>query len=569
MRKSFLRVIIPVYFLCLLFVSTAVRAYNCSDVSEFVVGQASVGQVYQNVGKAFECLHSWCAWAKPGEDSWAVYSWEELGRCDSEPAGSPPEATASNPHGNTLSLGNAYLFTGSVTDVDSDIVSYTLAVYTNENGSLSQPEILSEGWSEGSGQFDITGEWIPVYTGQYALVVSATDATGQTGSDQIDVEVVDGMVDGSPTLTVVHPNEIALGETITVTTEFFHPSANDAPVVSIFDPQGTAIETSWVSCCGNPGPQSSIVIDTSATPTTIGEYVVSVDWAVAPELNQNSTFIVSDPDGLESPTFSIAPTLGYQGQRGAFSYESWHPTVEGAPELIMTGPDGSERSIAWVGSSSASGSGGPNTGYQNERYTDTFYMPTSIGEYVVAANFANGDTLETTLEVVSGYEAEPRFSIASIGNLVDGESVEISTYVYNIYRPETVEVLVDGGSIGFNGTIPVNSSYEINAQHSWLAEAGSHTITARVTNDRGDVFEATKEIEVEAAQTTGDCDAAGVDPASVNEYPNWTARDWPGGPYNHANSGQLMSYQGEVFQANWYTSVVPGSDASWTYICAL
>lgn len=49
----------------------------------------------------------------------------------------------------------------------------------------------------------------------------------------------------------------------------------------------------------------------------------------------------------------------------------------------------------------------------------------------------------------------------------------------------------------------------------------------------------------------------------VNEYPNWTARDWTYGPYNHANEHDKMVYEGGLYAANWYTSSVPGSDPSW------
>lgn len=49
----------------------------------------------------------------------------------------------------------------------------------------------------------------------------------------------------------------------------------------------------------------------------------------------------------------------------------------------------------------------------------------------------------------------------------------------------------------------------------------------------------------------------------VNEYPNWTARDWSGGLYSHANVHDKMVYEGGLYAANWYTSSVPGSDQSW------
>lgn len=52
----------------------------------------------------------------------------------------------------------------------------------------------------------------------------------------------------------------------------------------------------------------------------------------------------------------------------------------------------------------------------------------------------------------------------------------------------------------------------------------------------------------------------------VNAYPNWTSRDWAGGPFNHAESGDQLTHQNTLYQANWYTVSIPGSDASWTLI---
>lgn len=64
-----------------------------------------------------------------------------------------------------------------------------------------------------------------------------------------------------------------------------------------------------------------------------------------------------------------------------------------------------------------------------------------------------------------------------------------------------------------------------------------------------------------AAGYSAECDG-------VNEYPNWTAKDWAGGDYNHAEAGDQLVYQSQLFQANWYTHSVPGSDASWTLLGA-
>jgi endoglucanase len=54
----------------------------------------------------------------------------------------------------------------------------------------------------------------------------------------------------------------------------------------------------------------------------------------------------------------------------------------------------------------------------------------------------------------------------------------------------------------------------------------------------------------------------------INTYPNWTANDWPGTPNNHNNSGDLMQVDGNAYSANWYTSSLPGSDASWAFVKA-
>ena len=54
--------------------------------------------------------------------------------------------------------------------------------------------------------------------------------------------------------------------------------------------------------------------------------------------------------------------------------------------------------------------------------------------------------------------------------------------------------------------------------------------------------------------------------AGINIYPNWTANDWPGTANTHNEAGDLMQYQWNIYSANWYTSSVPGSDYSWTYM---
>lgn len=57
--------------------------------------------------------------------------------------------------------------------------------------------------------------------------------------------------------------------------------------------------------------------------------------------------------------------------------------------------------------------------------------------------------------------------------------------------------------------------------------------------------------------TGGTCDNAGL-----ATYPTLPQND-------HANNGDKVIYQGAVYQANWWTAAVPGSDGSWTKVCNL
>ena len=52
----------------------------------------------------------------------------------------------------------------------------------------------------------------------------------------------------------------------------------------------------------------------------------------------------------------------------------------------------------------------------------------------------------------------------------------------------------------------------------------------------------------------------------LNVYPNWPQTDWEGKP-SHANTGDKMVHEGRIYQANWYSTSIPGSDTSWTKVC--
>ncbi len=54
--------------------------------------------------------------------------------------------------------------------------------------------------------------------------------------------------------------------------------------------------------------------------------------------------------------------------------------------------------------------------------------------------------------------------------------------------------------------------------------------------------------------------------ANYNIYPNWPQTDWAGNP-SHAAAGDKIRHENSLYQANWWSSSLPGSDGSWSKVC--
>ncbi len=68
-----------------------------------------------------------------------------------------------------------------------------------------------------------------------------------------------------------------------------------------------------------------------------------------------------------------------------------------------------------------------------------------------------------------------------------------------------------------------------------------------------------KPVDGDVTPPTGSCE-------NVTIYPNWLHADYEGGPNTHLIEGEEMVYEGNKYRANWYTSSIPGSDASWSLV---
>ncbi|MFD2177528.1 chitinase C-terminal domain-containing protein [Veronia pacifica] len=116
-------------------------------------------------------------------------------------------------------------------------------------------------------------------------------------------------------------------------------------------------------------------------------------------------------------------------------------------------------------------------------------------------------------------------------------------------------------------SLPAGESYELDMVY-YLPISGPANYT--VTVNGTDYAFASEYPELPLGDLSGgnddDDNDDKCDTTGINVYPNWPQTDWQGNP-THAGAGDKMVHEGMIFQANWWTSSVPGSDASWSKVC--
>lgn len=114
------------------------------------------------------------------------------------------------------------------------------------------------------------------------------------------------------------------------------------------------------------------------------------------------------------------------------------------------------------------------------------------------------------------------------------------------------------GSLGFGATGGWQDWTTVS--HKVSLPAGINTISVVSTSTDGWNFNwfEIKATDGSTNPTTG-CEG-------VAAYPNWQRNDFPGTANTHQDAGDEMTFAGNLYVANWYTSTEPGSDASWTFV---
>ncbi|WP_413110410.1 chitinase C-terminal domain-containing protein [Thaumasiovibrio sp. DFM-14] len=139
---------------------------------------------------------------------------------------------------------------------------------------------------------------------------------------------------------------------------------------------------------------------------------------------------------------------------------------------------------------------------------------------------------------LKGEQHRVAFTLPSWGPLVAGESYELDmVYYLPISGPSSYSVKIG------------NNSYAFAFEHPDLP-------LGDISGDNGNGGN--------GGGGAADC----TDTTGINTYPNFPQTDWQGNP-SHANQGDKMIHNGVVYQANWWTASMPGSDGSWAVVCSL
>jgi arabinoxylan arabinofuranohydrolase len=297
------------------------------------------------------------------------------------------------------------------------------------------------------------------------------------------------------------------------------------------------------------------------TGVDFGSGATGIDVRVAAENASSMEIILDGLSNAPLASMQIGATGGwqtYQTQSASF------PAVSGVHDVYLR--SSGYHNLNWYQftgdgtSSSSSSSGNVNT--------ITVRMSGTVGDESVSLE-VGGTTIQTW--TLSTYMLDYNASTNAVGDVrlaftndAGDRDVQVDYLIANgvTYQAEDQqdntgawdgecgagsysEMLHCNGSIGFGNILGSGISSSSSTSSSSSSSSSSSNSSASSSSH----------------SSGGDC-------SGVNVYPNWTAQDWSGGEYNHAEAGDQMVYQNTLYQANWYTKSVPGSDASWTSLGA-
>jgi len=280
-----------------------------------------------------------------------------------------------------------------------------------------------------------------------------------------------------------------------------------------------------------------------------------------------STFKVIDPNSGKDPlvnlelspesVFKCEPLPGTINHGDiTFTLSAFHSTTAIKPRVRMTNVETGKDHInydaeseSYFNSTTSSSSGNPGTGYRFDVTGEMFIPP--LGAYLVSVDYPDpaGGFAEVPFEVISPYEMPGRLDLQISGTPVEGELIEINADVY-FHNTTSVEVFVDGQSLG--EPLSANNSDSCRSTYifEWLAEAGHHNIDIVATNDIGATVESSDLVDV-SGNSAGE-EVFGSEGVSITqETVNWSTGTIDISGISSVNVSMLASGVGPMESADY------------------
>lgn len=484
-----------------------------------------------------------------------------------------PFVVAETPN-STLSLNHPkVILVGQVGTVSTTVV-HSLNVppaarlsYESEGEFTRGSTSSSSSGGSGTGYMVYKQETVQPHTDADITVTATVSAYGLEETGFIEVLPADGL----PEIAADVPASIAEGETVEIIV-----SAKDKDGIDNFQVTlngNDMLAAATVSYIGGDTAENAYGIQATFNWTAqAGAHLLQV---IASDNNDNTVddlveFEVDDETSSEEPDASIDVghvATAWVEDRFKIIVTSYHSTQIAMPTFTVVHDETGEAVASSSSSPSASSSSSSGGGYHFVR--EYWVTSDKVGAHTITTVFSDAPsaTSVTSIDILDGADRTPELTLTAPDSADYGDSVSIGVVVEGFYHVESLQLFI-GGQLIEPDQSSSSSVYQIANDYLWLASEGSHVLHAVATGGDGATVETTQSITVVGEPMEGSCQAVGINMDSVHAYPNWPHNDWKGDP-NNANSGDLMSYDGSVYRANWWTTTLPGSDGSWTWICDL
>ncbi|WP_198040094.1 carbohydrate-binding protein [Microbulbifer agarilyticus] len=328
---------------------------------------------------------------------------------------------------------------------------------------------------------------------------------------------------------------------------------SDVPVA---DEDGDTVPDRLDQC---PGTPTGVEVDSLGCPVPgdDDEDGVSNDVDLCPQTpldapvdGDGCSLLDDDNDGVRNPFDACPQTVGSAKNSGCpiesdsvrIQAEHWREAgeVQIEPTSDIDGGD----NVGWIDA--------------GDWMTYSIHLPASnTGRYEVSyrvASASNGGGL--TLEQPGGSVEYGTLNFSATGGWQNWATVSHTVSLPANTSELAIAAISGGWNINWFEIKPVTDS-SCNNDPSCLDDDNDGVVNAadQCTATAPGVTVDSKGCTV----TTNQCDG-------ITAYPYWLHADYAGGPNTHLLGGDQMTYQGNLYQANWYTNSEPGSDNSWTLI---